>query len=95
MDDVSFAEQTAEIQNRITELRSRRLKLMKEDESTHIIDDLRFLKEILQEYPIAIITFDENIFTSIVEKMKVGDNGTLTFVLKGGLHFKESVGTAI
>ena len=95
MDDVSFAEQTAEIQNRITELRSRRLKLMKEDESTHIIDDLRFLKEILQEYPPAIITFDENIFTSIVEKMKIGDDGTLTFVLKGGLHFKESVGAEI
>ena len=94
MDEVSYAEQTAELQNRITTLRSRRMKLISEDEDTHYIEDLRFLKELLQNYPPAILTFDENLFTAIVEKIKAGADGTITFVLKGGLNLKESVGIA-
>ena len=94
MDEVSYAEQTAELQNRITTLRSRRLKLISEDEDTHYIEDLRFLKELLQSYPPAILSFDENLFTSIVERIKADDNGNITFVLKGGLNLKESVGVA-
>ena len=30
----------------------------------------------------------------IVEKIKAGADGTITFVLKGGLNLKESVGVA-
>ena len=92
MDEVSYAEQTAELQNRIATLRCRRLKLISEDEDTHYIEDLRFLKELLQSYPPAILSFDENLFTSIVERIKADDNGNITFVLKGGLNLKESVG---
>ena len=94
MDEVSYAEQTAELQNRITTLRSRRLKLISEDEDTRYIEDLRFLKELLQSYPPAILSFDENLFTAIVERIKADDNGNITFVLKGGLNLKESVGVA-
>lgn len=94
MDEVSYAEQTAELQNRIATLRCRRLKLISEDEDTHYIEDLRFLKELLQSYPPAILSFDENLFTSIVERIKADDNGNITFVLKGGLNLKESVGVA-
>ena len=94
MDEVSYAEQTAELQNRITTLRSRRLKLISEDDDTHYIEDLRFLKELLQNYPPAILSFDENLFTSIVERIKTDEDGNVTFVLKGGLNLKESVGGA-
>ena len=94
MDEVSFAEQTAELKRRITTLRSRRLKLISEDDDTHYIDDLRFLKELLRNYPPAILAFDEKIFTAIVEKIKVGADGTMIFELKGGLNLKESVGVA-
>lgn len=94
MDEVSYAEQTAELQKRITTLRSRRLKLISEDEDTHYIEDLRFFKELLQNYPPAILTFDENIFTSIVEKIKANEDGSVTFIIKGGLHLKERIGAA-
>ena len=94
MDEVSYAEQTAELQNRITTLRSRRLKLISEDDDTHYIEDLRFLKELLQNYPPAILSFEENLFTSIVERIKTDEDGNITFVLKGGLNLKESVGVA-
>lgn len=95
MDEVSYAEQTAELQNRMATLRSRRLKLLCEDEDTHCIEDLRFLKELLQSYPPAILSFDEKLFTAIVERIKADKDGTITFVLKGGLNLKESVGVAI
>lgn len=50
--------------------------------------------ELLQSYPPAILSFDENLFTAIVERIKADDNGNITFVLKGGLNLKESVGVA-
>ena len=48
----------------------------------------------LQNYPPAILSFDEGLFTSIVERIKADDDGNITFVLKGGLNLKESVGVA-
>ncbi len=91
MDEVSFTEQTAELQARLTKLRTRRIKLMSEDKDIHYIDDLRMLKEILQDAPPAIIAFDVELFSSIVEKIRAGNDGTITFVLKGGLQFKERI----
>ena len=91
MDEVSFSEQTAELQLRLTTLRTRRIKLMSEDKDIHYIDDLRMLKEVLQEAPHAILSFDADLFSAIVEKIRAGNDGTITFVLKGGLKFKERI----
>ncbi len=91
MDEVSFAEQSSELQSRLTTLRTRRIKLMSEDKDIHYIDDLRMLKEILQEAPHAILNFDAELFGAIVEKIRAGNDGTITFVLKGGLKFKERI----
>ena len=94
MDEVSYTEQTAELKKRISTLRNRRVRLMSEDEDIHYIDDLRFLKEILQNSPPAIISLDEDLFTSIVERIRARDDGTIIFELKGGLKFKERIGVA-
>lgn len=94
MDEVSYTEQTAELKKRISTLRNRRVRLMSEDEDIHYIDDLRFLKEILQNSPSAIISLDEDLFTSIVERIRARDDGTIIFELKGGLKFKERIGVA-
>ena len=91
MDEVSFAEQSAELQSRLTTLRTRRMKLMSEDKDIHYIEDLRMLKEILQEAPHALLSFDNELFSSIVEKIRAGNDGKITFVLKGGLKFKERI----
>ena len=92
MDLVSFEEQVAELQNRTATLRSRRIKLMGEDEDTHCMGELRALKENLQKYPSAILSFDETLFRLITEQIKVGNDGTVTFILKGGLHLREKAG---
>ena len=64
---------------------------MSEDKDIHYIEDLRMLKEILQEAPHALLSFDNELFSSIVEKIRAGNDGTITFVLKGGLKFKERI----
>lgn len=92
MDEVSFEEQTSELQKRITTLRARRKKIMSEDKDTQYIEELRMLKEMLQNYPPAILTFNQEIFLDIVEKIEAGNDGTIAFILKGGLKLKERMG---
>ena len=91
MDEISYMEQTSRLKSRLTELRSRRIKLISENENEQIVDKFRFLKDTLQEYPAAIIDFDVEMFDALVEKISVSHNGTLTFVLKGNLLLKEGV----
>jgi hypothetical protein len=91
MDEISYMEQTSRLKSRLTELRSRRIKLISENENEQIVDKFRFLKDTLQEYPAAIIDFDVEMFEALVEKISVSHNGTLTFVLKGNLLLKEGV----
>ena len=91
MDDVSFMEQTDRLKARLTELRSRRLKLLSENENEQLIDQLKTLKETIQDYPKAIVEFDPVLFTSIVNRIKVRHDGTLVFELKGELALKERI----
>jgi len=91
MDDVSYMEQTDRLKARLTQLRSRRLKLLSENENEQMIEQLKMLKEIIQDYPKAIVEFDETLFTSIVSKIKVCHDGTLIFELKGQLSLKERI----
>lgn len=91
MDDVSYMEQTDRLKARLTELRSRRLKLLSENENEQMIDQLKTLKEVIQDYPKAIVDFDESLFASTVDKIKVCHDGTLIFVLKGNLCLKERI----
>ena len=91
MDEISYMEQTNRLKARLSELRSRRIKLMRENEETQMVEKLCELKEILQEYPKAIIDFDSTMFDDIVEKIVVGHDGTLEFCLKGNLHLSERI----
>jgi hypothetical protein len=91
MDDISYMEQTDRLKARLSELRSRRLKILNENDDERVVEELRVLKETLQNYPKAITVFDEKLFDSIIDKIKVGHDGTLSFVLKGNLCLREKV----
>ena len=91
MDDISYIEQTARIKAKLAELRSRRLKLLSDNENEQKIENLKMLKEIIHNYPTAILDFDETLFMDIVDKLKVTDNGYLIFILKGNLKLKEKM----
>ena len=88
MDEVSFMEQTADIQNRLTELRTRRTKLLNADEDEQCIEQLRELKSILDETGY-ILKFSDELFLRVVKAIHVQTNGNILFELKCGLKLKE------
>ena len=89
MDDISFNERIGDLQNRLTTLRSRRNKLLGEEEETKSIEQLHSLIDELEECPKAILTFDKNLFEAVVDKIQIDKYGAVVFILKGGIKLKE------
>ncbi len=91
LDDVTYFEETNELHKRITELRSRRIKLLNEDEDENCIEQLRKAKETLLECPAVLFNFDIVIFKKLIREIKVYANDTVEFELHCGLRLKEKI----
>ncbi len=91
LDEISFIEQTNRLRGRLTELRSRRLKLLQNCEEESIIESLSRVKDELEAYPKALIEFSEELFSAIIEKIIVEENGTVSYRLKGGIKLNEAI----
>lgn len=85
-----FSSQTSEINSKIVALRSERRKLLADDESDEILDNLKCLYDILEEYE-PNPNENEDIFKEIVEKITVNSNEKITFRLIGELEFTEEI----
>lgn len=87
LDEIAYYEQTDGIKDRMTELRSRRLKILNDDKDENSIEQMRKTERIVKES--AYITeFDESLFSEITERIYAEENGDLTFQLKCGLTLK-------
>lgn len=82
--------QTAEINNKITELRTERRKRLSEDENDELIDTLKDLNEILEEYE-PTTELDSGLFGQVIESITVDSNSQLTFELIGGIRLTEQI----
>ena len=91
VDEVTFREQTAIVNKRINELRSRRQKILHEDDEESCIELLRKTREQLNEMPSAILWFDRSIFNALIERIFVISKSALVFELKCGMKFKENI----
>ncbi len=89
IDEVSYLERTTELGYKITELRNKRLKILNADEDEMLIENLRVLKDMLSESPKTILHFDQQLFHVVTEKVLVGNDGTVVFQFKGGLHLRQ------
>lgn len=85
-----YTQQTSEIGNKITALRSERRKKLAEDETDMLLDELKMLNEIMKEYQ-PRSEFDSDLFSQIVEKIVVEDSTKLMFYLIGGLKLTEEI----
>ena len=92
IDEVSFLERTSELKYKITELRRKRLKLLNSNEDEQLIENLRTLKDILNESPEVILGFNQQLFQDIIEKVLVGKDNSVVFQLKGGLSLRQPFG---
>ena len=88
IDDVSFNEQSSAVQKRIFELRSRRKKLLSSDDDEQVIERLRELKEILDDYAELFLDFDETILRKIIKRIAVKPD-SLIFEFHCGIKLEE------
>ncbi len=88
IDEVTYLGRSDKYKNQITELRSRRLKIINEDEEEMCIEKLRELKRFLADSVEYMAELDENIFMRIIKIVYAEDDGALTFKLKCDLELK-------
>lgn len=87
LDDISYYEQTDKLKDKMTELRSRRLKILNDDEDENCMEQLRKLERVVADTEY-ITVFNESLFDEITERIYVEENGMLTFQLKCGFELK-------
>lgn len=92
LDEVTYHEKTDRFKRELTELRSRRIKLLNEDENERCIEKLRQLKRYLADSPVHLTEMNEKIFGDIVDKIYAEEDGALTFRLRCELELKVSIG---
>lgn len=90
LDEVSYYGHTDKLKNKMTELRSRRLKIVNDDEDENCMEQVRKLEHIVadREY---MTEFDESLFNDIVERIYVEESGELSFKLQCGFELKVSM----
>lgn len=90
IDEITFMEQTNEIKRRISELRSRRIKLMNENEEERCIELMRETEEQLDEFPHAILCFDFCLFDKLIKRIIVLSD-SLVFEFRCGIKLRETI----
>jgi DNA invertase Pin-like site-specific DNA recombinase len=91
MDEVSYAEKSNEVRKRLTELRSRRLRMLADNDDDGTLSGFRTFKQKLEGLPKAVIEFDLYLFKDLVKEVIVTRDEELIFVLCCGLKFKERI----
>ncbi len=91
IDEYTFMQKRDVVKSKITELRSRRMKLVNEDEEEQSIEKLRQLKKIINDSPEFLHEVDDCIFNKIVEKIIAESDGSLTYIVLGGIGLNVEV----
>ncbi len=85
-----YTAQTDDINRKIRDLRINRRQILAEDETDEMIDTLKELESIIEEYHPGT-NFDEELFGEIVESIIVDDSTQITFKLIGGVMLTEKI----
>ena len=92
IDEVTYHEKADSLKGQITELRSRRMKIINDDDEETCIEQLRQLRKIIEESPDYLDEMDTVLFGKIVKLIYAEEDGALSFVIKGDLELKVYVG---
>lgn len=90
LNNAEFAAQSAEINNRISALKTKRRLKLSEDENDEWFDKLNNINEILENYEPTDF-FDEELFEQVVISISACSNSELTFKLIGGIELTEEI----
>jgi DNA invertase Pin-like site-specific DNA recombinase len=90
MDAADFAAESGAVNQQIGTLRAERRKLLAEDETDELIDELRGLDGLLAQTGLQI-EFDGELFGQVVAEITAASHTELCFKLHGGLELNETV----
>ncbi len=83
-----YSSQTVELNDRVTELRRERKKMLDEGDDEMLLEELRLLNNEIRDFK-GNGKFSLELFEQIVELIKVNDNTEITFHILGGIELKE------
>ena len=87
-----YQEQSAGLQTKITKLQKELFRLTRSDEDD-TLEQLDFLIEYFESRQEKMIEFEEDVFSTLVDKVITESRSRLTFCLAGGLQFTEYIYT--
>ncbi len=90
IDNLLYYQKTNQIKKKISELKNQKDRLRYEEDSEEFIQSLKKIKSILNNYPKYMTTFDDKIFSQMIEKIIVKED-KLCFLLKGGLELNSNI----
>ena len=90
LDSISYTEQSSAVSDKIMNLRVERRRLLNESEEHELLDNLKHIDNMLEEY-IPNSEFDEELFGEIVKNIVQISKTELSFTLIGGLKFTERI----
>ena len=88
IDEIIYHEKADKIKGKIEELRSRRLKIINDDDEETCLEELRQLRRMIDESPDYLTEMDKGLFGKIVKKIYAEEDGSLSFVLQGDLELR-------
>lgn len=91
LDADACAVKLAEIDARMTQLRSERRRLLKNDDIQDAIDALRRTADIIRDGPERLGDFDETLFDDLVERIVAESQTIIRFHLYGGIELTEQL----
>lgn len=80
----------SDINEKISKLRQRRRKLLSEDENDEILETVKYLNYLIDNYE-SSTDFDNELFNEIVKSITAVDNSKITFNLIGGIKLTEEI----
>lgn len=90
LNNADFSAQSSELNNKISDFRTKRKKILSEDENNELLDTLKNLNELLENYK-PNSGFDEELFENIIVEITADCNEYLTFKLVSGIELTEAI----
>ena len=91
LDETALSTKQAELNAKLTELRRERRKLLYNEDIDEQVDAIRQTIDTIRNGPDTLSSFDEILFTKLVERIVVDTQSTIRFQLYGGFEFQETL----
>ncbi len=91
LDKAALSTKQAELNAKLAELRRERRKLLCNEDIDEQVDAIRLTIDTIRNGPETLSSFDEILFTKLVERIVVDTQSTIRFQLYGGFEFQETL----